>query len=112
LEVFAAGGNNSIKLYNENLRKEKDIEIDVELLALKCKSSDKEAAQKYKNELSSKLSELFDIRESKKHDELAQLEKRIKDLRESLQERHDNKQEIIQRRIQELLGNPKNLNWE
>jgi hypothetical protein len=111
-EVFADGGNNNLNLYNENLKKEKDINLDVELLALKCKNSDKESAQKYKNELSSKLSELFDLRESKKHDELVQLEKRIKDLKESLQERHDNKQEIMQRRIQELLGNPKNLNWE
>lgn len=96
----------------ENEKKEKELEIDVELLALKIKNADKDSQQKIKNELSSKLADLFDMKEEKKQKEIQQLEKRLQDLKESLQYRKQNKNEIVQRRIQELLGDSKYLRWE
>ncbi|MCX6169531.1 MAG: hypothetical protein NTX65_09330 [Ignavibacteriales bacterium] len=103
---------NSYKERNEKIKKEKELEIDVELYALKCKNADKANQQTLKKELQSSLSQLFDIRESQKQEEVKQLEKRLQDLKESLQARKQNKDEIVQRRIQELLGDSRYLRWE
>lgn len=97
---------------NESLKKEKDLEIDAELLALKIKNADGNTQQKLKSELAGVLNQLFDIRESKKESEIKQLEKRLQDLKESIQARKQNKNEIVQRRIQEMLGDSRYLRWE
>ena len=97
---------------SEAYRKENELEIDVELLALKCKQAGDNEKQKIKNELNAKLSDLFEIKEAKKQEEIKRLEKRLQELKESLQERKQNKNEIVNRRMQELLGNPKYLYWE
>lgn len=101
-------------LYNsgESLKKEKLLEIDVELLALKLKNSDGGSLQKIKSEMIEKLSELFEIKESQKQKEVERLEKRLQELKESLQYRKQNKNEIVQRRIQELIGDSRYLKWE
>jgi hypothetical protein len=102
----------SYKERNEQMKKEKELEIDVELYALKCKSADKANQQNLKKDLQTALSQLFDIRESQKQEEVKQLEKRLQELKESLQARKQNKDEIVQRRIQELLGDSRYLRWE
>ena len=96
----------------EGTKKQKELEIDVELLALRYKNADGGNQAKIKNELSSKLSELFDVKESKKQEEVKQLEKRLQELKESLAARKQNKNEIVARRVQELLGDVKYLKWE
>jgi len=96
----------------EQEKKQKELEIDVELLALRYKNADGGNQAKIKNELSSKLSELFDVKESKKQEEVKQLEKRLQELKESLAARKQNKNEIVARRVQELLGDVKYLKWE
>lgn len=97
---------------NEEIKKQKELEIDVELLALKYKNADSGNQSKIKSELSSKLSELFDIKELKKQEEVKLLEKRLQELKESLIARKQNKNEIVARRVQELLGDVKYLKWE
>ncbi len=97
---------------NEQMKKQKELEIDVELYALKYKNADNASQQKIKTDLQAALNQLFDIRESQKQDEVKQLQKRLQDLQESLQARKQNKSEIVQRRIQELLGDSKYLRWE
>ncbi len=109
--------NKSVEVYGlaysgEKEKKEKELEIDVELLALKLKNGDSSSQQKIRTELSGKLSELFDIKETQKQNEVQRLEKRIQELKESLQARKQNKNEIIQRRIQELIGDARYLKWE
>ncbi len=96
----------------EETKKQKELEIDVELLALKYKNADSGNQSKIKSELSSKLSELFDIKELKKQEEVKQLEKRLQELKESLIARKQNKNEIVARRVQELLGDAKYLKWD
>lgn len=96
----------------ENLKKEKELEIDAELLALKIKNGDGNTQQKLKSELTGVLNQLFDIKEKRKEAEIKQLEKRLQELRESIQARKQNKNEIVQRRIQEMLGDSRYLNWE
>jgi len=97
---------------NEQMKKQKELEIDVELYALKYKNADNASQQKIKSDLQAALNQLFDIRESQKQDEVKQLQKRLQELQESLQARKQNKNEIVQRRIQELLGDSKYLRWE
>ena len=93
-------------------KKEQELEIEMELLTLKCKSAEKADQQKMKADLTSVLNKLFDIRETQKQEEVKKLEKRLQELKESLQMRKQNKDEIVQRRIQELLGDSKYLRWE
>ena len=97
---------------NEQMKKQKELEVDVELCALRYKNADNASQQKIKSELQAALNQLFDIRESQKQDEVKQLQKRLQELQESLQARKQNKSEIVQRRIQELLGDSKYLRWE
>ena len=107
-ETVLAGLFNS----SEDQKKEKELEIDAELLALKYKNADANSQQKMKNDLTNTLNQLFDIRESHKQDEVKRLEKRLQELKESLQARKQNKNEIVQRRIQEMLGDSRYLRWE
>ncbi len=100
------------KLYLEQHKKKVELEINVEYLALKYKNSEANEKQNLKKELSESLIELFDIREAEKLQELKNLEKRLAELKESLQARKQNKNEIVQRRIQEMLGDSKYLRWE
>jgi len=96
----------------ENFKKEKELEIDAELLALKIKNAEGNTQQKLKSELAGVLNQLFDIKEKKKETEIKQLEKRLQELKESIQARKQNKNEIVQRRIQEMLGDSRYLRWE
>lgn len=82
-ETVLAGLFNS----SEDQKKEKELEIDAELLALKYKNADANSRQKMKNDLTNTLNQLFDIRESHKQDEVKRLEKRLQELKESLQAR-------------------------
>lgn len=102
----------ALKERNEQMKKQKELEVDVELYALKYKNADNASQQKIKTDLQASLNQLFDIRESQKQDEVKQLQKRLQELQESLQARKQNKNEIVQRRIQELLGDSKYLRWE
>ena len=96
---------------SEQYKKQKELEINVELLALKYKNANSSEQSKIKSDLSNTLSQLFEMREAQKQEEVKQLEKRLQDLKESLQMRKQNKEEIVNRRIQELLGNSKYLRW-
>ena len=100
-----------IRETNEEYKKQRLLEVNTELLALKYKSADNTDKQKIKTDLAEQLSQLFDMRESQKQEEVQQLEKRLQDLKESLKVRKQNKEEIVQRRIQELLGSSKYLRW-
>ena len=96
---------------SEQYKKQKELEINVELLALKYKNANASDQSKIKSDLSNTLSQLFEMREAQKQEEVKQLEERLQDLKESLQMRKQNKEEIVNRRIQELLGNSKYLRW-
>jgi spermidine/putrescine-binding protein len=96
----------------ENLKREKELEIEAELLALRIKKSDSITQPKLRNELAGVLNELFDIKETKKEAEIKQLEKRLKELKESIQARKQNKNEIVERRMQEMLGDSRYYRWE
>lgn len=70
-------------------------------------SEKKEIKQKLKNE----LSKLFDLREEERKYEVKELERELKELKKSLKIRSQNKNEIIDRRVMDLLGEDKYLDW-
>ena len=109
--VAVVGGLFGNSERSEQYKKQKELEVNIELLALKYKNANASEQGKIKNDLATTLSDLFEIRESQKQEEVKSLEKRLQELKESLQMRKENKTEIVNRRIQELLGNSKYLRW-
>ncbi len=119
LEPFNTSGFTSVAGYEleskanlEQHKKKVELEFNVEYLALKCKNSDGNDKQNFKKQLAETLTDLFEIRESEKLQEVKNLEKRLVELKESLQVRKQKKDEIVQRRVQELTGDSKYLKWD
>lgn len=81
-------------------------------LAINYNGLDAAGQEKLKGMLSTTLDELFDLREMEREDEMKRLEKRLEELRESLAARKKNKSQIVERRLQELIGKRSYLEWE
>lgn len=71
---------------------------------------DKEKAR-LKEELKSLLDQVFDFRQMNRQEEIEKLEKRLAELKENNQKRLANKDEIIQRRLKQMLGDEKGMEW-
>lgn len=96
----------------EREKKMNNLEIKTEVLAFKyqqAKAADKAAI---KSELKARLGELFELREKDRQYQIAQLEKELEELKSSLEFRKKNKELVISRRLQELLGEDKYLDWD
>jgi len=72
---------------------------------------DEKAKAKIKKELSSVLSQLFDLREKDREEEIKHLTEKLDHLKSVLAERKKKKQEIVERRVQEMLGEIDVLLW-
>lgn len=96
----------------ERQQKILELEIQSESLALDYKDSKENKKQSIKKELQEVLNDLFELREKDRKEDVARLEKELQELKESLQIRANKKNEIIERRIEELLGENKYLEWD
>jgi hypothetical protein len=97
------------------LQREKEIfELEVTARVLSQKYSKQKSVDKgkIKTELSTTLSKLFDLKEMNRKSQVEELEKQLTELKNELQVRSKNKEEIIRRRIQELLGEDDYLDWD
>lgn len=109
---IARGNYNTQKsAYDELSTKQRDAEVDVELAVVKYKKADAASQAKLRTELYNALARLFDIRESYKQEEIKSLEKRLQELKESLNERKQNRDNIVTRRLKELLNERDELRW-
>jgi len=70
-----------------------------------------ETAAKYKKQLRSLLAEILEVKLIKEHNDIIELERRLKRLKEIHQIRKDNKDKILQNRFDELVGNQKLFKW-
>jgi hypothetical protein len=95
----------------ERSRKIGELEVETESLGLKYQNADKPDKSTIKTDLKNKLNELFELRESNRKEEVGQLENRLSELKKTLQERRENKEEIVKKRMLELLGESKNIEW-
>jgi polyhydroxyalkanoate synthesis regulator phasin len=98
-------------IQSEANKKQMESEIDVELILLKYKSADETLRQKLRGDLYNALGKLFDVRESFKQEEIKSLEKRLQELKESLNTRKQNRESIVSRRIKELLNEKDEFRW-
>lgn len=98
------------KMDNDRSKSIWNLELESELLALKIKKDDGNRLDNEK-QLKTKLSKLFDLRELDRQEEVKLLEKELSELKEALQFRLKNKSEIVERRLKELTGESKYLDW-
>ena len=96
----------------EQKKKGHSLERQSHQLAEKFRASnDEKEKAKIKNDLSDVLSELFDIREKDREEEMKQLNEKLEHLKSVLAERKKKKKEIVDRRLQELIGEKDVLIW-
>jgi hypothetical protein len=95
-------------------RERKIFELEVATQAISAKyNSDKSADKsKLKSQLSSTISELFDLKEMNRQAQVTELENELSKLKKELSVRSKNKEEIIRRRVQELLGEADFWGWD
>jgi hypothetical protein len=67
--------------------------------------------QKLLDEIKKRLNNLFEMKEAEKQKEVTKLEQQLKNLQSTLAERKKNKAQIIDQRINELIGLPNTLRW-
>lgn len=87
------------------------LEIETTSLALSYKNDSNIDKSKIKKRLNNTLNELFDLKEQNKKQDVERLENQLKTLKHSLIVRSKNKVEIIKRRLNQLIGEDKYLDW-
>jgi len=95
----------------ETYKKIEQLEIQTESLGIQYQHADAQEKANIKKNLKVKLSQLFDLKEEGRRMEVEMFEKELKKLKESLDVRKKNKDDIILRRLSELIGNDDYLGW-
>jgi len=88
-----------------------ELELFTEALGIRYEHANDNEKPKIINDLKSKLNQLFDIKEKARSLEVEFLEQELAQLKESLKVRKSNKSEIINRRLNELIGKGDYLDW-
>ncbi len=95
----------------EREKKINELEVLTETLGAEYQSSNKNEKQKIINELRRKLAELFELKETNRKYEVEKLKQKLEKLEKALIIRMKNKNEIIKRRLEELIGEEDYLDW-
>ena len=101
------------KALYERLMKERELEAKSQMLAARVRAltEDDPERKALTKELRQQLDEIFVLKEENRRRETEQLEKELKVLREQLSKREENREQIIERRLNRLLGRPQDLEW-
>ena len=95
----------------EQLKEEKRLENKSRVLARKYRETyDQAEKERIETELKGILEDAFKYRQMNRNAEIAQLEEKLRELREQNKERMENRDKIIELRLQELLDE-KTLSW-
>ena len=89
-----------------------EYEILTESLAIKYKKASGSEKETVKKDLKENLSNLFDVKEQRREAEVKMLEEEIKKLKLKIASRKKNKEIIVRRRVEELLGDDEVFEWE
>jgi hypothetical protein len=95
----------------ENERKIEEMEVKTEALGIRYEYASSTEKQKIVSELKAVLNKLFDMKEKARSLEVEMLERELTQLKESLKVRKQSKDEIINRRLNELIGKGDYLDW-
>lgn len=82
-----------------------------ELAALHKESKEAEKQRRLETELKAAITDLFDLREAEREREMNQLETDLKQMKEKLVQRRANKSQIVQKRLDQLLGKKDDTAW-
>ena len=115
--IYSVGSDSELMFSSERevdeLRsKISELEIYSEVLGVKYSNANQSDKEKISTQLKNTLSEVFDLREKQRKEEVDKLEKKLAELKESVQIRNNNKQQIIDERFRTLTGKGKYLKWD
>ena len=88
------------------------MEMHTEAIGFLYQNGKTDEKPQIKNKLRVKLEQLFDLKEEERRLEVEMLEKELKKLKASLEVRKKNKGEIINNRMNELMGMDEYLDWD
>jgi len=95
----------------ETYKKIEQLEVQTESLGIQYQHSDAPEKASIKKNLQTKLTQLFDLKEKERRMEVEMLENELNKLKESLNVRKKNKDNIILRRLDELIGSDEHMDW-
>ena len=96
----------------KRLLREKELEIKSHKLVEEYNTTGSDSErQKLRKDLVELLNKLFDLRQVNREGEIKQLEKKLEELKEFSKTRIEKKDEIVQRRLAELLREDRELDW-
>jgi hypothetical protein len=96
----------------ERMAKTRKLESECFQLAEQYRNAKDEAAKKgLKDQMTQKLSDLFDAREAERAQKIKRQEEELKRLKDELEKRKVNKQGIVEKRLQEMTGEQGDLGW-
>jgi hypothetical protein len=110
-EVYAGYMESYERERYETEKQVRELELFTEALGIRYEHADDNEKPKIINDLKSKLNQLFDMKEKARNLEVEMLEKELAQLKKSLKVRKNNKSEIINRRLNELIGKGEYLEW-
>lgn len=92
---------------------EKEREIDRKSMAIsqRLRQAPKAEREKSRSELKELVSEMFRVRQGRRKLELTRLEDQLKRLKESHERREQNSEDLIRKRVSELLGEREDLDF-
>lgn len=83
-----------------------------ELAEAFLKAPDEAARKTFRANLAEVVTQLFDLREQNRQEEVRRMETDLKRLKDTLEQRQKNRANIIERRIQQLTGEAGAMEWE
>lgn len=82
-----------------------------EFVAQYANTEDEESRRKIKSSIAELLTQQFELQKEVREKELARLEEKVKKLRELLEKRSEMRDEIVQRRVEQLVIDAEGLGW-
>lgn len=92
-------------------RSEYDLDQQTRELADKLRGAKKEDRDKIKAEISEVVTKHFDVRQKRRELQIKRMDDELKKLREAVTRRNDSKDQIIKKRLAELVGNEDDLGF-
>jgi hypothetical protein len=88
-----------------------DLSQQTEELGDKLRNAKKEEREKIKTEISETVTQHFDVRQKRRELQIKRMEDELKKLREAMVKRNESKDQIIKKRLAELVGNEDDLGF-
>ena len=92
-------------------RSDYDLDQQTRELTEKLRSAKQEDREKIKAEITEVITKHFDVRQQRRELQIKRMEDELKKLRESMTRRNESKDQIIKKRLAELIGNEDDLGF-